>query len=61
MIIGALCVQCLPVPNVRSMNICFKKIIFRFNNPGPLWSNVPFQVVVQCNETLRFYRKRLGV
>lgn len=27
LIIGTLCVQCLVVPNIQSMNICFKKIL----------------------------------
>lgn len=60
LIIGTLCVQCLVVPDIQSMNICFRKIINRFDQPN-LWSSIPFQEVVQCSATLSLYKKRLGV
>lgn len=60
LLIGTLCVQCLVVPNIQSMNICFKKITNTFDKPK-LWSSIPFQGGVECSETLGFCEKRLGV
>jgi len=50
-IISTLCARCLVVPNMESMNICFKKIINRLDKPK-LMPGIPVQEIVRYSRTL---------